>query len=81
MIPSARKGRYHDVTWRLVDLLLDDPDEMVQKAVGWALKEASRADPEAVIGFLRARRDTITSLAMGHAVQRLSREQRDHVRA
>ncbi|MEZ4664646.1 MAG: DNA alkylation repair protein [Caldilineaceae bacterium] len=48
-----QKGRAHvDETLRICDPLMQDPSAMVRKAVGWALREASKADAEAVFHFL-----------------------------
>ena len=76
VIPAVRKGLHLGVTWPMLERLLVDPHEMVQKAVGWTLKEASKADTGAVIGFVQDHRGRMTRLAMRHALQRMSAEQR-----
>ncbi len=48
-----QKGRAHvDEALQLCLPLLDDPAPIVRKAVGWALREASKHDPEAIFTFL-----------------------------
>jgi 3-methyladenine DNA glycosylase AlkD len=50
-----QKGRAHvPETLALCAPLLDDPSANVRKAVGWALRQASRHDAGAVEAFLRA---------------------------
>lgn len=48
-----RKGRRHAAeALRICEPLMTDDDRMVEKAVAWALREASRSDGDAVAGFL-----------------------------
>lgn len=49
------KGGQGDVprTLSICDLLVDDPDDMVFKAMSWALRELVVHDPRAVEGFLK----------------------------
>lgn len=42
-------------------LLVDDPDDMVVKALSWALRELVVHDPEAVRGFLEEHEDRLTA--------------------
>lgn len=76
LIRAARKGRHIDAVHELADVLLADPAEMVQKAIGWTLKEACKGDAESVIGYLRARRQSMGQLAFRHACERMTAEQR-----
>lgn len=48
-----QQGRSHVAeTLHICAPLMQDPSAMVRKAVGWALREASKADAEAVFRFL-----------------------------
>ena len=48
-----RKGRRHAAeALRICEPLMTDGDRMVEKAVAWALREASRSDGDAVAHFL-----------------------------
>ena len=42
-------------------LLVDDPDDMVVKALSWALRELVVHDPEAVCGFLEEHEDRLAA--------------------
>ncbi len=46
-------------TLRVCRLLLPDRDDMVVKAMSWALRELSKRDPTAVRAFLHEHRDTV----------------------
>ncbi|MBN1401088.1 MAG: DNA alkylation repair protein [Anaerolineae bacterium] len=81
LIRAARAGAHAPLTFRICDRLLDDPEPLVQKALGWTLKELTRADVESVVAFLRARRVRVTSLALRHACQLMSPEQRAQARS
>jgi 3-methyladenine DNA glycosylase AlkD len=41
--------------------LLDDPHDLVQKALSWALRELAKRDADSVRGFLAANRDRISA--------------------
>ncbi len=81
MIRGARKGRYVEGILELADLLLDDPKDTVQKAIGWTLKETCKGDVEAVIAYLRSRRERMTKLAFRYACERMSAEQKGRARS
>ena len=38
-------------------MLIDDRDEMVEKAMSWALRELSKVDPKAVARFVNENRE------------------------
>ena len=49
-----QKGRRHvKETLAVCELLMTEADPMVQKAVGWALREATRSDENVVFAFLK----------------------------
>ena len=80
MIRAGRKGRYVEEILELADMLLDDPDDVVQKAIGWTLKELCKGSVETVIEYLRPRRERMTSLAFRYACERMSPEQKARAR-
>jgi len=80
MIRAARKGQHVAEIFELADSLLADPEDTVQKAIGWTLKELCKGDVEAVIVYLRARRERMTKLAFRYACERMSTEQKGRAR-
>ncbi len=76
LIRALRKGREIALLYELADQLLSDEQDLVQKAIGWTFKELTKGDPQAVIAYVRTRRDRMTSLARRYACERLTAEQR-----
>lgn len=76
LIPSARKGKLHELALDIADLLLDDNDDLIQKAYGWLLKEASKADPHGIYAYLMQRRSIMPRLAFRHALEKMPDELR-----
>ena len=48
----GQSGRFTDVALELCESLADDADDLVQKAVGWCLKDNLRGDAERVLGYI-----------------------------
>ena len=61
-VPAARRRELRDgLSHRSMDLLgmlMGDAEEMVQKALSWAIRNWSRFDPQAVAAFLEAETET-----------------------
>ena len=70
-----RKNMLEDV-FAIVDMLLLDADDLVQKAYGWLLKEASNKYPKEIFDFLDARKDEMPKTALRYATEKLSPELR-----
>ena len=65
--------------FQMAETLLDDRDEMVQKGVGWLLKELSRRDRKSVMDFLKEHYCQVPRLVLRYATERMNREQRKRV--
>lgn len=44
LVPLARHGKEHELSVTVVRCLIRDPEDLVQKGIGWLAKEASAAD-------------------------------------
>jgi len=77
---TAADGRYVDETLRVCEALMRDPEDLVQKAVGWALKDTIRAGPAAkrrVLALVkRMRRDGLPSTITLYAIRDLKGAER-----
>jgi 3-methyladenine DNA glycosylase AlkD len=60
----------------IADRLMADGDDMVQKGVGWLLKEASREHPEEIRKYLLRWREKASSLTLRYASKKLPRGMR-----
>jgi 3-methyladenine DNA glycosylase AlkD len=79
LIPLARTGEHLADVLRMADRLLGDADDMVQKGVGWLLKEAARTRRDEVTAYLIANRDKTSRLVLRYASEKLPPAQRARV--
>lgn len=75
-ILSARHGRFIDDVFEIADDLLTDPDDMVQKGYGWALKAAGEHDPQRVYDFVVTRASQMPRTAFRYAIEKLPEDMR-----
>ncbi|MFD7846025.1 DNA alkylation repair protein [Nocardia sp. NPDC059764] len=69
-------------TVELCERLLDDRRDLIQKAVGWMLREiGKRVDPAILTGFLDAHAAAMGRTALSYATEHFTPEQRAHYRA
>jgi 3-methyladenine DNA glycosylase AlkD len=70
-----QKGRRHaGETLAVCDPLMEDKEPVVQKAVGWALREATRSDERAVFDFLKGWKGKANRRIFREGSQKLSPE-------
>jgi 3-methyladenine DNA glycosylase AlkD len=70
-----RKGDLDD-TFAIGDLLADDPEGLVQKAVGGWVREAGKRDPARLLEFLDRHARTMPRTALRYAIEHLEPEAR-----
>lgn len=71
LTPIARDGLHLDKTLQLADHLMTDKDDMVQKGVGWLLKEASRRHPDEIVRYLLKWKGKTSGVTMRYACEKL----------
>ena len=76
LVPIARKGEMLDEVFEVADRLMADGDDMVQKGVGWLLKEASREHPDEVREYLLRWRERTSALVLRYASEKLPKGKR-----
>ena len=70
-----RRGEI-DETFRIADMLIADPHDLIHKASGWMLREAGKRDPAALHRYLRARCRKLPRTALRYAIERLPADER-----
>jgi 3-methyladenine DNA glycosylase AlkD len=71
LIRGTRERRFFAQIKRLSNQLLKDEDDMVQKGLGWLLRETAKADPERTVPYLMKIRDEAPRLVLRTACETL----------
>ena len=70
-----RRGQLED-TFAIADILLQHPHDLIQKAVGWLLREAGKRDKEALVAFLHPRYASMPRTMLRYAVEKFPEPER-----
>ena len=70
LIPSFRRGLALDVAYDVAEALHADREDLIQKAVGWMLREAGKQDPARLEQYLRANGPSIPRTTIRYAIER-----------
>jgi 3-methyladenine DNA glycosylase AlkD len=70
LIPSVRLGLALDLAYEIGRRLHRDEEDLIQKAVGWMLREAGKADPARLERYLRANGRSIPRTTLRYAIER-----------
>jgi 3-methyladenine DNA glycosylase AlkD len=81
LIRGARKKQFFAEIVRLSAMLLDDEDDMVQKGLGWLLREAAKYDPQRTVPYLMKLRGRAPRLVLRTACETLPAATRKRVLA
>ncbi len=81
LIQGTRRKEFFAHIVRLSNLLLRDEDDMVQKGLGWLLRETAKRDPERTISYLLKVRSRMPRLVLRTACETLPPAQKKRVLA
>lgn len=81
MVHSARHGEHLDDVYLITESLLKYPEDLIQKANGWLLREAGRADPKRLEVFLLKHGPHIPRTTLRYAIERFSPTKRSKLMA
>ena len=70
LIPLARQGHALDILYAAARQLHRDDEDLIQKAVGWALREAGKADIKRLEQYLRINGPRIPRTTVRYAIER-----------
>ena len=76
LIPLARKGEALDVLYDVAIRLHPDTEDLIHKAVGWALREAGKADAARLERHLRSNGPSIPRTTIRYAIERFDERRR-----
>ncbi len=71
LIRGARNRKFFREITRLSSQLLGDEDDMVQKGLGWLLRETAKADPKGTLPYLMKVRNSAPRLVLRTACETL----------
>lgn len=75
-------GRFTSEALELCENLVRDPEDLVQKGVGWALKDVMRGDPERVLAYVKElRRRGVSAVTTLYAIRDLKGAAREEALA
>jgi 3-methyladenine DNA glycosylase AlkD len=81
VIQGARQQMFFPKIIRLSNLLLSDQDDMVQKGLGWLLRETAKADANRTVSYLMSIRDRAPRLVLRTACETLPSATRNKILA
>ncbi len=79
LIHSTRRHKNFHHIQRITELLLPSDDDMVQKGLGWLLREAAKANPKPTVAYLMTIRDRAPRLVLRTACETLPAATRERV--
>lgn len=71
-----REGQLDD-TFLLANKLLQDSQDLIQKAVGWMLREAGKKNQQALVEFLEEHANNMPRTALRYSIERLDKADKD----
>lgn len=75
-----RNNQFAD-TLAIAEVLCNHPHDLIQKAVGWMLREVGKRNPDQLLGFLDKHYKTLPRTLLRYAIEKLSSEQRAYYMA
>ena len=65
-------------TLKLAEILLDDKHDLINKAVGWMLREVGKVDEVALHNFLKKHHSEMSRVTLRYSIERLPEDFRRH---
>jgi 3-methyladenine DNA glycosylase AlkD len=81
LIIPARQGKFLKDIFEIADILILDPDDMVQKGYGWMLKVASQVYQKEVFDYVIRNKQVMPRTALRYAIEKMPKELRNSAMA
>lgn len=79
LVKAGRRGEHLDTILEVAARMMEDRDEMVQKGVGWMLKETHARQPRPVVEFLEKWKERTSRLLLRYAAEKMNTAERKRV--
>ena len=79
LTPLARKGKHLDTAYGIAHSLLDAPEDLMHKAVGWLLRECGKTDDRRLEAFLLTHGARVPRTALRYAIERYPEARRKRI--
>lgn len=76
LIVPARKGKFLNEILEIVDIMLLDKDDLVQKGNGWLLKTASETNQHAIFNYVIRCQSIMPRTTLRYAIEKMPKEWR-----
>jgi 3-methyladenine DNA glycosylase AlkD len=77
LIVPARQGKFLQDVFEIADILLHDPDDLVQKGYGWVLKVAGESHQHEVFDYVMKHKATMPRTALRYAIEKMPKNQKE----
>jgi len=74
LIIPARRGKFLPDILEIADLLLTDPDDLVQKGYGWMLKAASETHQQEIFDYVLRQKAVMPRTALRYAIEKMPKK-------
>ena len=71
------KGDVADA-FKIADILINDKQDLIHKAIGWALRAAGAKDRKGLLSFLDKHAATMPRTALRYAIEHFDKKQRSY---
>mgnify|MGYP001563946265 FL=1 len=72
-----KRGQIED-TFKIAEILINDKEELINKAVGSWIREAGKKDKEKLTSFLDKFAMTMPRVTLRYAIEKLDKQQREY---
>lgn len=79
LVKAGRRGEHLDTILEVAARMMEDRDVMVQKGVGWLLKETHARQPRPVVEFLEKWKERTSRLLLRYAAEKMNAAERKRV--